>query len=145
MRINWWSVARLTSLPLLICLTASCGSGNGSGPAPVTEDVTTDLPATTAVHVAFAGGGWRAHTGHAGWTMSLLEDGAYTLDQVFGNVQTLSSNSGGTWFMNMLAYSAAFSASNRSSGRFRQLCLAPGLSRSAKSLVRRFRFCPCRR
>ncbi len=118
MRINWWSMTRLTSLPLLICLTASCGSGNGSGPAPVTEDVTTDIPATTPVHVAFAGGGWRAHTGHAGWTMSLLEDGAYTLDQAFSNVQTLSSNSGGTWFMTMLTYSAAFSASIEAQGAF---------------------------
>jgi len=68
------------------------------------------------VHVAFAGGGWRAHTAHAAWTMSLLEDGAYTLDQVFANVDTLSSNSGGTWFMNMLAYSGDFGASLEAPG-----------------------------
>lgn len=62
------------------------------------------------MHVAFAGGGWRAHTGHAAWTTSLLEDGHNTLYQAFASVQTLSSNSGGIWYLSMLAYSNAFNA-----------------------------------
>jgi len=61
-----------------------------------------------AAHVAFAGGGWRAHTGHSAWTMSLLDNGEKTLDDVFVNVGTISSNSGGSWFNTMLAYSDSF-------------------------------------
>lgn len=59
-------------------------------------------------HVAFAGGGWRAHSGHAGWTIALLNNGTRTLDQAFANVGTLSSNSGGSWFSTMLMYSDDF-------------------------------------
>lgn len=59
-------------------------------------------------HVAMAGGGWRAHTGHAGWTMSLLDGGNKKLSDVFSNVSTISSNSGGSWFSTMLMYSEDF-------------------------------------
>ena len=65
-------------------------------------------PETT--HIALAGGGWRAHTGHAGWTMSLLDNGDRKLADVFSNVRTISSNSGGSWFNTMLAYSNKFVA-----------------------------------
>ncbi|GAB5398858.1 MAG: hypothetical protein Aureis2KO_04430 [Aureisphaera sp.] len=60
------------------------------------------------VHVAFAGGGWRAHTGHSAWTIGLLENGTYSLNNVFANVGTMSSNSGGSWFSTMLMYSSDF-------------------------------------
>jgi hypothetical protein len=59
------------------------------------------------VHVAFAGDGWRAHTGHAAWIMALLNDDK-KLSEAFQNVGTVSSNSGGSWFSTMLMYSDDF-------------------------------------
>lgn len=61
-------------------------------------------------HLAFAGGGWRAHTGHSAWVMSLLEK-QNSLDKAFANVGAISSNSGGSWFNTMLAYSPSFARS----------------------------------
>ena len=67
---------------------------------------------TKNVHLAFAGGGWRAHTGHSAWMISLLENDSTgsknTLDSVLTNVKTISSNSGGSWFSTMLMYSDSF-------------------------------------
>lgn len=118
MRKHLQSEAVLTGLLLVIFLTSGCSSSNGdSGAGKAAADEQTDV-SSKPVHVAFAGGGWRAHTGHAGWTMSLLEDGAYTLDHAFENVQTLSSNSGGTWFLSMLSYSDSYRASIEGSGAF---------------------------
>jgi hypothetical protein len=74
-----------------------------------TEDV---LTVQKDVHVAFAGGGWRAHTGHSAWIISLLDNSSSTkqttLKSAFSNVKTISSNSGGTWFSTMLMYSPNF-------------------------------------
>lgn len=65
-------------------------------------------------YVAFAGGGWRAHTGHSAWMVGLLDNDAgagYTsLDTAFKNVSGISSNSGGSWFNVMLSYSDNFRA-----------------------------------
>lgn len=72
------------------------------------DDDVVDSSTSNPVHVAFAGGGWRAHTGHSAWTMALLDDGNKTLDEVFSNVGTISSNSGGSWFSTMLMYSDEF-------------------------------------
>ncbi|WP_422104827.1 hypothetical protein [Winogradskyella sp.] len=71
-----------------------------------TKQVTTD--SAEKVHVAFAGGGWRAHTAHSAWTISLLDNGTKKLNDIFSNVGTVSSNSGGSWFSTMLMYSADF-------------------------------------
>ncbi|MEL6562605.1 MAG: hypothetical protein AAFQ94_30835 [Bacteroidota bacterium] len=60
------------------------------------------------VHLAFAGGGWRAHTAHSGWTIALTEKGKYKLGDIYNNVGTVSSNSGGSWFSTMLMYSNDF-------------------------------------
>ncbi len=67
-------------------------------------------PESTAgtVHIAFAGGGWRAHSGHSAWTLSLLETTEHSLDKAFKNVGSVSSNSGGSWFSSMLFYSPSF-------------------------------------
>ena len=99
-----------------LCLLAACASPTGDGgeapPAdPGAEPGAEPTPSAQTVQVAFAGGGWRAHTAHAAWIMSLLEGGKYTLDDVFGNVDALGSNSGGSWFLTMLAYSDAFQKS----------------------------------
>lgn len=60
------------------------------------------------VHVAMSGGGWRAHSAHAGWTMALLGAGQRNLSSAFQNVETISSNSGGSWFSTMLMFSKDF-------------------------------------
>ncbi|MBX2826801.1 MAG: hypothetical protein KTR22_01480 [Flavobacteriaceae bacterium] len=72
------------------------------------ETLLTTMGSTPSVHVAFAGGGWRAHTGHSAWTISLLENGTYSLGDVYDHVGTFSSNSGGSWFSTMLMYSSSF-------------------------------------
>ncbi|MEO1368685.1 MAG: hypothetical protein AAFX50_16040, partial [Acidobacteriota bacterium] len=63
---------------------------------------------TSSVHVAFAGGGWRAHSGHSGWTLALLDDGKRDLADIFQNVGHFGSNSGGSWFSTMLMFSESF-------------------------------------
>ncbi len=63
---------------------------------------------TTTTHVAFAGGGWRAHTGHTAWTMALLNQSDQKLANAYRNVDTFSSNSGGSWFTAMMLYSEDF-------------------------------------
>ncbi|MEM7087137.1 MAG: hypothetical protein AAF489_13200 [Bacteroidota bacterium] len=65
-------------------------------------------PSQKNVHVAFAGGGWRAHTGHSAWVISLLQNGKLSLEDAFGQVGVIGSNSGGTWFSTMLALSNNF-------------------------------------
>ncbi len=67
-----------------------------------------DSMAPYSAHVAFAGGGWRAHTGHSAWTMSLLESGDKSMEDAFKNIKTVSSNSGGSWFSTMLTFSGDF-------------------------------------
>jgi len=76
--------------------------------APKSEITLTTTKAKEKVHVAFAGGGWRAHTGHSAWTVSLLDNGSNKLKDVFSNVGTISSNSGGSWFSTMLMFSDSF-------------------------------------
>ena len=77
----------------------------------VSKTETTVEEATAAnpdVHVAFAGGGWRAHTGHTAWVASLMHynqkngctlpsngGNPACLNSAFGNVFTISGNSGG--------------------------------------------------
>ena len=117
MRTLWHSRASLASILLAVCLSAGCSSGSGNGSGEKSAAAEGD-DAVAPVHVAFAGGGWRAHTAHAAWTMSLLEDGAYTLNDVFDNVETLSSNSGGTWFLSMLSFTESFRASIEMPGAF---------------------------
>ena len=107
---NWLKKLQIThnsrklALAALVLLYAvGCSSSDPSAPATEGEA----LPPYSA-HVAFSGGGWRAHTGHAGWTLSLLEGGSKKLEDVFAHVGTVSSNSGGSWFSTMLTYSGDF-------------------------------------
>lgn len=82
------------------------------------SEIGADLPAPTPIHISFAGGGWRAHTGHAGWTIGLLKDGERTLGTAFNNVATISSNSGGSWFSSMLLYSDVFNTQIQAKGAY---------------------------
>lgn len=88
----------------VIFLFSACNSDSSGGDSSETAQAAPEVK----VHVAFAGGGWRAHTGHSGWTMSLLDGGKRKLDGAFKNVGTISSNSGGSWFSTMLMYSSDF-------------------------------------
>ena len=95
--------SRKVALAALVLLYAvGCSSSDSSPPSEGEE------PSPYSVHVAFSGGGWRAHTGHSGWTLSLLEGGSKKLEDVFAHVGAVSSNSGGSWFSTMLMYSGDF-------------------------------------
>ncbi|MEP0264724.1 hypothetical protein [Dokdonia sp.] len=88
------------------CDELTSKSASEESPEEITE-VEASSP-TDKIHVAFAGGGWRAHTAHTAWTMSLLENNGNKLENAFKNVNTISSNSGGSWFSTMLMYSPKF-------------------------------------
>lgn len=111
----------ITSLAMVLSFCLSC--------SPNISDAIKQQPGQTAntsdeIHVAFAGGGWRAHTGHSAWVMSLLQAnnkntrGGCTLTdpgvenncllKAFTHVKTISANSGGSWFSSMLMYDKDF-------------------------------------
>ncbi len=97
---------------LLLCVwsiawLSGCFSESTENPDPISPIDEVDI-ATGDVHVSFAGGGWRAHTGHSAFIMSLLAENDHDLKNVFGNVGSISSNSGGSWFSTMLMYSEEF-------------------------------------
>ena len=99
----------LGAFAILLALTfwTGCNSANSTEELPIEDEIKTEK-----VHIAFAGGGWLAHTGHSAWIMSLLDnnsgDNVTTLDDAFKNVNIISSNSGGSWFSTMLMYSGPF-------------------------------------
>ncbi len=109
LKMNKVSVFRLMSMLLTTGLLSVSCTENPFG-ATSNTDVATEVEATSTdnIHVAFAGGGWRAHTAHTGWTMSLLENNGNKLDNVFKHVKSIGSNSGGSWFSTMLMYSPKF-------------------------------------
>lgn len=89
----------------LFVLALGCRPQSEPAPPPSVDEA----PAT--LHVAYSGGGWRTHTAMTGYIMALLDKGGaerWSLEEAFSNVGTVSSNSGGTWFSTMLAYSDAF-------------------------------------
>jgi len=94
---------KLALAALVLFYAVGCNSSDPTAPSAEGE-----APSPYSVHVAFSGGGWRAHTAHAGWTLSLLEGGSKKLEDVFAHVGTVSSNSGGSWFSTMLMYSSDF-------------------------------------
>lgn len=111
--IKYLSILQIVAIVLVIGLCFSCSSKTSN---KVVEQVNSDI------HVSYAGGGWRAHTGHAAWVMSLLDanntqagctlsgtsGNSQCLDAAFANVKTISGNSGGSWFSTMLMYDSSF-------------------------------------
>jgi hypothetical protein len=97
----------LMTCGLVACTSARPPAGNAGGDQSTVE-----------TYMAISGGGWRAHTAQAAWTMGLLRAARDTspspesvnLGTVFGSVSGISSNSGGSWFNTMLAYSNDFRA-----------------------------------
>jgi hypothetical protein len=96
---------KLALAALALFFTVGNSACDSSSPS---AEVEPEAPPPYSAHVAFSGGGWRAHAGHTGWILSLLEGGSKKLEDVFANVGTVSSNSGGSWFSTMLMYSGAF-------------------------------------
>lgn len=90
------------------------------------QSATESVPESSVpdTYVAISGGGWRAHTAQAAWTMGLLEgyragspdSASVDLSTVFEDVHGIASNSGGSWFSTMLAYSQDFRASIEAPG-----------------------------
>ena len=101
LQIRTWKLRAFTILAVL-ALFIGCDTKTKT---PETEVLKTKIIPKAKVHVAFAGGGWRAYTGHSGWTISLLDGGKRDLQTAFANVGTMASNSGGSWFSTMLMYS----------------------------------------
>jgi len=70
---------------------------------------TTAPSGSVKVRVALSGGGWHSHTCHSAWFAAMLDaPWAPKLKQVLWNVDVIASNSGGSWFLSMLAFSKAF-------------------------------------
>ena len=109
---NWLKTLQITrnfGKLALATLVLVCAAGcSSSYPTVPSAEVEAEALSPYSAHVAFSGGGWRAHTAHAGWTLSLLEGGSKKLEDVFAHVGTVSSNSGGSWFTTMLMYSGDF-------------------------------------
>ena len=85
------------------------------------------------MHLAFSGGGWRAHTVHSGLIMSLLQANNCSshdescLTDALTNVQTISSNSGGSWFNSMLNYNSRFTAQITAADAFSKWSTSTGI------------------
>jgi hypothetical protein len=78
---------------------------------PLAEDIALELDpgaASTNKLVSFSGGGWNSHSILAGLLSGALDASNTDLQGLFRNVQGISANSGGTWFLSMLAYSDIF-------------------------------------
>lgn len=99
----------LLAVSAISILSACASTANQAEPM-----VKTEVTSASQTYVAFAGGGWRAHTGHSAWMVGLLDNvpntSNTTLDAAFTNVSGISSNSGGSWFNVMLSYSDNFRA-----------------------------------
>jgi len=94
----------------LLCLTLVLMQ-----PANGADQVDQETRITRAV--SFSGGGWSTHTASAGWLSGLLAAGQQglvstsTLRSIFETQDLVGGNSGGSWFLTMLAYSPTFASS----------------------------------
>jgi hypothetical protein len=81
---------------------------------PLTEDITLELDPGAALTnrlISFSGGGWNSHSILAGLVSGALDASKTDLKGLFSNIQGISANSGGIWFLSMLAYSDIFRSS----------------------------------
>jgi hypothetical protein len=69
-----------------------------------------DTPDDTVppVYLAFSGGGWHSHTALSGWMAGMLDASGGDLAALLVNVDAISSNSGGSWFLTQLTWSSTF-------------------------------------
>ncbi len=106
-----------TSLALVLVFCLGCSPNISDA---IQQQTGQNANSSGEIHVAFAGGGWRAHSGHAAWVMSLLHANQSNcalsgsagnpacLTSALTNVKTISGNSGGSWFSTMLMYDEDF-------------------------------------
>jgi len=74
--------------------------------------------AKSANYVTFSGGGWNSHTVNSAMIGALTQSAqaringgeTFGLSELFSDFEGASGNSGGSWFLSMLAYSPAFAA-----------------------------------
>ena len=59
-------------------------------------------------YLGLSGGGIAAHTLHAGMIMGALDQSGTDLNGTLGNIDSIASTSGGSWFLSQLAYSPKF-------------------------------------
>lgn len=115
---------KITTAISVLAITVSCS--NKPETKKESEAKVEAVMGTANVHLAFSGGGWRAHTVHSGLIMSLLQANGCTahdescLISALSNVQTMSSNSGGSWFNSMLNYNSNFTKQITASNVFSQ-------------------------
>src|SRR5690349_19136524 len=88
---NWQALHAVKFIFWMCSLLLVLGLGNGCHKAETNTPNPTATAPPPKVHVAMSGGGWRAHTAHAGWTISLLKNGGRNLQDAFANVSTISS------------------------------------------------------
>ena len=75
----------------------------------------TSSPAQTPSYLTFSGGGWNTHSLLAGLLAGSLDGlaaqkGSSSIDSLLGRISGIAANSGGSWFLSQLAYSAPFLA-----------------------------------
>ena len=71
--------------------------------------------AQTPNYLTFSGGGWNSHSLLAGLLAGSLDGlaaqkGSSSIDSLLGRISGIAANSGGSWFLSQLAYSAPFLA-----------------------------------
>lgn len=60
------------------------------------------------IYLSFSGGGYHAQTAGAAWVMAVTDRIDSDVDGMMENVGAISSISGGTWFVTLLAYSGTY-------------------------------------
>ena len=89
----------MITLALILALSfaaASCGDSDNSTNEP------------DEIYLSFSGGGYHAQTAGAGWVMAVTDRIDGDVDGMMENVGAISSISGGTWFITLLAYSGTY-------------------------------------
>jgi len=75
------------------------------------EDVKLELePQSESLNrlLSFSGGGWNSHSTLAGLLSGAMDVSGVDLQSLFEKIDSVSANSGGTWFLSHLAYSSSF-------------------------------------
>lgn len=112
------------SMGLALVAVGACGSDDGDPPPdenPPTGPGATAPPGHSGTVLAFSGGGYHALSGGAAWLMGMMERRQdFELANITANVESIGSNSGGSWFMTLASYSPTFLAELETPGEYRR-------------------------
>jgi hypothetical protein len=90
----------------------SSQEGSQQVPAPVlsagSAAAANETTLATQKILAFSGGGWNSQSISAGLISGALQESGRGIDALLQPFQQVSGNSGGTWFLSLLAYSKAY-------------------------------------